>query len=443
MNVSPVKSAGQASFETVWNRQTGQNSTEQTSSENKRTTSKSDDAVVRNSLKAKSPVKEEKAVDEADGERNDLQDMDPKAWEAAMEVLGAAAEKLIQQIAESFGMEPEEVEAMMSELSMDSVELLQTDKLAELLLMAGGAEDMTALLTDGELYQQFQDLMQRAQTLLNECSETLQMDAEALVDAMTEETQILAGQEDLPIEITLEAEDVAEDGTPDEKVQDAAKNAEVSTQNVAEQQPESTKMGEQTTDRNGQQGEHDTNHTQDGNLLLQHLKETQFTPQTEQTGTLSSVWDADTQDIMRQIMDFMRIQLKPEMSDLEMQLHPAHLGTLQIHVASKDGAITAQFVAQNESVKAALEGQMIQLKENFAEAGVKVDAIEVLVQTHEFEQNLEQGRGREQNEPRRSRTRRIQLDGPLTMEEIDSMGEEEQLAAQMMEANGNTVDYTA
>ena len=65
------------------------------------------------------------------------------------------------------------------------------------------------------------------------------------------------------------------------------------------------------------------------------------------------------------------------------------------------------------------------------------------VQTHEFERNLDQGRGREQqsNESaKKGRTRRINLNDALSME---NMEEEDALAADMMAASGNTVDYTA
>lgn len=73
--------------------------------------------------------------------------------------------------------------------------------------------------------------------------------------------------------------------------------------------------------------------------------------------------ETDTENIMRQIMDYMKIQVKADTSNLEMQLHPASLGTVQVQIASKGGAVTANFIAQNETVKAALESQMVQLIE--------------------------------------------------------------------------------
>ena len=143
---------------------------------------------------------------------------------------------------------------------------------------------------------------------------------------------------------------------------------------------------------------------------------------------------------MEQILDYMKVQLGSDVTSLEMQLHPASLGTLQIQIASKAGVVTANFITQNEAVKAALESQMVQLKEQFE--GVKVEAIEVTVQTHEFERNLdEQGRGRGGQEPgKKNRTRRVNLNASLMQEGLE---EEEALAADMLAAGGSTVDYTA
>ena len=72
---------------------------------------------------------------------------------------------------------------------------------------------------------------------------------------------------------------------------------------------------------------------------------------------------------MDQILDYMKLQLRPGMDQLEMQLHPASLGTVHIQIVSRGGEVTAQFHVQNESVKAALESQISELKENLRDQG--------------------------------------------------------------------------
>ena len=52
--------------------------------------------------------------------------------------------------------------------------------------------------------------------------------------------------------------------------------------------------------------------------------------------------------------------------------------------------MTAKTMTQNAVVKEALEAQTVELRQNLEQAGVKVDAVEVTVASHEFEKNLEQ-----------------------------------------------------
>lgn len=103
--------------------------------------------------------------------------------------------------------------------------------------------------------------------------------------------------------------------------------------------------------------------------------------------------------------------------------------------------VTANFITQNEAVKSALESQMVELRERFEEQGVKIEAIEVTVQTHEFERNLEQGRGRGQQEPdKKSRVRRIRPGGALSVGDTE---EDEAPVPDLLEARNSTVVYSA
>lgn len=446
-----VQSSGAVSFESVWNNQTDKNSAPQTTEGGRKNVRKDEGADGKDSLKVKENckplVKKDEPVDAKP--EGDIEELSPEEWEKAMEVLGTAAIELIQQIADTFDMTVEEVQGLMADLGMEQLEVLQQDSLGELLLAAAGAENATSLLTDEGLYLDYQTLMKQANTLLEQSSETLQLDAEQLVQTVVE-SEGISETENLPIEITVDDEEFTQ---KDADIMKADAFAE--EQNPSETPARKIAAEEQSEDQTGNQSQPqpqrhaDTGHkvaedkVQSGNLLLQNLKAESFEPQLQQLTQTTSVPDAETADIMKQIMDYMRIQVKPDMSNVEMQLHPENLGTLQIHVSSKGGNITAQFFTQNETVKAVLESQMIQLKESFAEQGMKVDAVEVTVQTHQFEQNLEQGRGRNQSEPdKKTRTRRIRLDGALTMDDVNTMEEEEQLTAEMMAANGSTVDYT-
>lgn len=150
---------------------------------------------------------------------------------------------------------------------------------------------------------------------------------------------------------------------------------------------------------------------------------------------------ADTQNIMNQIMDYMRVQVKADMTQMELQLNPASLGTVNINITSKAGVITAQFLTQNETVKAAIESQIVQLKNSFEEQGLKVEAVEVTVASHSFERNLNgDGNGQQQmQDGKKKGNRKVNLNGPAMEEEPAT--EEEEPAIMGME--GSTVSFTA
>ena len=147
----------------------------------------------------------------------------------------------------------------------------------------------------------------------------------------------------------------------------------------------------------------------------------------------------DTQQVMNQILDYMKVSMRPEDTVLNMQLHPENLGTLHIQISAREGVMTAHFTATSEAVKTVLENQMAVLRENFEQQDIKVDAIEVTVETHQFESNLEQGRQRgEEEQSRKPRRRRLDVSGLESGEELE---EPDQIVAEMMAANGSSVDY--
>lgn len=154
---------------------------------------------------------------------------------------------------------------------------------------------------------------------------------------------------------------------------------------------------------------------------------------------------AQSEQIMNQIVEYMKFNISEETQKMEMRLHPASLGTVNVQIAAKDGVITAQFTTQNEAVRAVLETQLIQLKEQFEEQGIKVDAVEVTVANHAYgDQSFEGQRNMDQDKGKTKKgTRRINLDLLDGDEELAEMDDSERIAVEMMQANGNTVDYMA
>ncbi len=158
----------------------------------------------------------------------------------------------------------------------------------------------------------------------------------------------------------------------------------------------------------------------------------------------------EIEHLLEQLDGLARAFSNAEGTRLEMQLNPESLGRLVLTVTEKHGNVTAQIAATNEQVKEALQSQMVELRSTLQQQGIKVEAVEVTVASHEFERNLDGNAAANGNMPdgsddggqrggrRRMDARELEADG------LDGLpGDEERLLAQVMLDNGGTVDYTA
>ena len=148
-------------------------------------------------------------------------------------------------------------------------------------------------------------------------------------------------------------------------------------------------------------------------------------------------------DIVRQVVEQIKVTTTQQLSSIEVMLNPENLGKVHVAVTAKQGIVTAQLTAQNEQVKAALENQMTALKEQFNNEGVKVEAVEITVQSHGFEseQNLE-GNNSNQAQQEKKSHRKLDLSSLEGLDESDMTSEE--IRAKDAIVNGNSsVEYSA
>lgn len=327
----------------------------------------------------------------------------------AMEVLNGAVSDVKNMLMQELQISEEELKALMQECNLSDMDLLQLGNVKELMLKAVDAGDMTALLTNEGLYSQsktieamFAEIMQRVETTLEAGSEE--------VEALTEAVNKLQNKADEPVWV--------------EVVNNTEGNAELKTDEAQKEAGSNENLMQENNFFGGQ------------NQAMQASDNVQAV-----SSQSVSYTNVEAENIMRQIMDHMQLQLNADSTEVNMQLQPETLGTLQIRISAKEGIMTAQFTTASETVKSILEAQMIQLQQQFDQQNIKVEAIEVTVQAHAFESALEKGNEQqaEGGETKRNRTRRIDLN--TISDGSDEMETEDKILAEMMEVNGNTVDY--
>lgn len=360
--------------------------------------------------------------------------------EKAAEVL---AGEMVTQTAEELGITEEEVQNILESLDMTAMDLLDTANLQAVVLAAAGETDATGLVTNEELFADFKQLSGTLDEMVTEVAETTGLSEEEVQQLFSELAARAEGTDEVPVEAEeeLSKETDAEDKEQVLTFRTQTGEEEV-TESAAEIQTSHTTQSGSTKKETGENGESNA-FGQTGSSFQQNLNTQVQAEVLSDVREVESYFKPDTEMIMNQITDYMKAQITEGLSELDMQLHPANLGNLHVKLIAKEGMVTAQFTAQNEMVKAALESQMIQLKETFKEQGISVEAIEVTVSSHRFDENLQQNSGSSESngkQPARQKSRRINLN---EIEEEAILDEEDRLAAEVLADNGGTVDFTA
>lgn len=148
-------------------------------------------------------------------------------------------------------------------------------------------------------------------------------------------------------------------------------------------------------------------------------------------------------DIVNQVVERVHSSLQDETTTLEMQLNPERLGKMILTVNSRDGVMTASITVQNAEAKAALESQMITLRENLEQKNLKVEAVEVSVSDFAFSQSGQTDTGDQKNfRQGNGKQSRFRFDSDE--EETDNQEETAQsVRRSIMPDSGSSVDFTA
>lgn len=341
-------------------------------------------------------------------------------------LLSDVMQQILQQITEQLGVSPEEVLQAMDALGISAEDLSQN--MAALLSELTGTDQM-AVLTDESLYTQVSDLANAVEQTIEELADTLGMDKEQLTTLLQDSVQnpekpVIVVEQESAAPVT----DMQQESTSDQEVQTAT------TTDIEAEQPRETKRDEKG---NMQQ------QMQDMQKPAENLQQTQGSAiAAEQT---TERFDLQrTQKIIDQIADYVKIHSSEKLTSMEIELNPASLGSVNLHVSSKGGVISAQLYAQDEAVRAALESQVAALKESLEAQGMKVDAIEITEHSHQLEQNLDQNGGQQEGaEAQKKSGRRLLNLDELPEEEAyeEEMTQAEKLQIEMMRMGGNKLNF--
>lgn len=376
---------------------------------------------------------------------------------------GDMKDELISTVAEDLNVSEDDLITAMENLGMVWTDLLNQQNLADVAIELNVSADSTELLLNSD----FQNALMDVNQILTDAAVKLGMDVNEFTDIVAQMTLVepdeavtlneLAGEAlNSTVQTTEEAE-TADNGTVKADVvtkADAGQTkdkAYVVNENAVKSVDDDMDAAGSSQDFTGNSDSDGKQADAEGNNGILFAQDTDANVMAELNADdvnadYRPYMSTDTTELINQIVDNIRLNVSQDTTSIEMQLNPENLGRVYVHLSAKEGTVNAQFTATNEVVKEALEAQIVTLKENLNQAGVKVDAVEITVSSHEFERNLEQDQSREEQEGEYQEAAAKQRRRNINMSSMDElagvMTEEESLVAQMMRDNGNSVDMT-
>ena len=423
-----------------------------------------------------------KNIKTAEASGKETESLDEEKIKDLAEEISEITNQIVDKIKSEFEVTDEEIEEAMEVLGLTIADLTKPAELRNLLMELTGTTDSIELLTNVELYDSVKEVTDFASNLFTEVAKDFSLSTEQLTEMInTESFEEALNEVDVSVtsnEAETEADaEVVSEVTVDKTTEQALAFENSDKANANETKPvesnnsnESEEVPIDTEKKAPDKIEKPESFTQSSlmndeamNARSENRKNFNFDNSNNQdlslgqTGTVTNqtvntVGDivetvtsyttgADTDNIMRQVTDYVKVHISEDVTKMEIELHPASLGTVNMQINSQNGQITAHLTVQNELVKSVLETQMIKLQETFDEQGTKVSAIEVTVAEYSLNSQSDNNYSEERNGRNYgSKKKGINLNEIGSLDELD---EEEQLEAKVMEMNGSSVNYTA
>lgn len=361
------------------------------------------------------------------------------------------SKKIESIVKKALNISQEELEQRMAQLGFTMLELLDPKNLIDLILTVSNETDITALLTNEGLSNQFTDLIQEMGQIdlkefgISEEELRLQLDNSISSTMHEEDVDSISGKDLLKSEesmMELKSEpgkDTLEEGIPfsafkENGVEEGKENQDLSSVIDSDSVKETLELNSNSSNKAMDNGKEKENH-QEPTKMDQFIDQLSFSVTGSNGVDQEIIQVTQMKDIVNQIVKEIKIHIKPGVSDMELRLNPENLGRVNLAVTSKEGILTAKFTVQNSVAKEAIESQMQILKDNLNHQGVKVEAIEVTVSNFSFSEGNETSK--EEQEKKHSK-KPFKIDGSNDSNEIT---EDEDGTNMIM--NGSTVSYTA
>lgn len=314
--------------------------------------------------------KKQNAADTGKADKTDKSKQDNKSDEKVND----AVQNVKDTIKEELDVSDEDIAKAMEVLGITDNDLLSVVKVTELVSALTGADSIT-LITDDDMSGKLTSVLDAVNTAQEDIADMLNTDVDDAVLVVRTDAVVKKDTDATVVKNTDSSITDNQSVSETESLSDVLA-AKVTAQGSSKHE-EST--GEHTGEHTGEQNHNTQSYGGVADSIIQSMKDSFADIVTEDTSRVSEA------DIVNQVIDQIKLSSGRELTSIEVMLNPERLGSVHVTVTAKNGILSAQIAAQNEQVKTALENQVTALKENFQNQGIKVEAVEITVMTHQFE----------------------------------------------------------
>ena len=376
-----------------------------------------------NKVESKEEVKKNETIDKKELNNNDIEEK-----EKAIVI----DEETLQKLSDILGISTDKILNILSSLSISVSMLEQPEHLIKFLQSAFDVENASQLLTKDNIKNIMQDIINIAksidyQDIINIDENTKDILASIVNNEDVKNIKVLNDNEQIKQEINNLLEqlngkvvtekakensqinntvDIKPSLTPETKINSENVDVEnIENSEIAQEQ----KQFNQTDNNQMYQQNGGQNSNENTQMLEANKQEISFKQETFNISNVSNnskVFNAslpktqvfrniNASDVVAQIMEKIKVSIKPDVSEVKMILKPEQLGEVSLKIATQNGIVTAQFTAESQKVKEIIESNFNQLKDMLSQQGIDVGALEVNVSDKEsqnqsfnmFEQN--------------------------------------------------------
>ncbi len=381
----------------------------------------------------------------------------------------ALVKQVKDTLKEKLGLSDEQIESLLADMGITAPELLVGDNLKAFVLQAEGAtnvdllvnedlsnlvknvtDEITNLILDSGFDSGFDvgTFINDNALVINEALEKIDINVDIVSDDVEINNYVNDNIDSLDTTVQLE-QNVNSDVDNSIHVED---EASVDQTKDTSNQSDRMKTSDQTetvsrdninvnhNNDSGQEMGHEHNFEQSNQQIQANLDQALNNVSNSNIDMTSFAGNITEADIIRQIIDQIKVNVGSKVQSMEVQLNPENLGKVYVNVEAKDGVMQAKIVAETEAAKNAIENNLAVLKENFSNNEIKVEAIEVMVAAYGFFEESQNG-DFDNQEQTNDTSKAI---GTLNVSDLneDELTEEEVIEAEIMRTKGNTVSYT-